>query len=53
VTDHDPDVAHCEICGTQLTPQEMLDSLETDGPVLCSVHAAEVLPEIDEPPPTA
>jgi hypothetical protein len=48
----DPDVQHCQICGTQLTAQEMADSLESDGPPLCAVHAAEELPELDEPPPT-
>jgi hypothetical protein len=51
VSEHDPDVAHCEVCGAQLTPQEMADVLEIDGPILCAVHAAEELPELDEPPP--
>jgi hypothetical protein len=49
----DPDVAHCQVCGAQLTTQEMADALESDGPPLCAVHAAEELPELDEPPPTA
>jgi hypothetical protein len=30
----------------------MADSLESDAPPLCAVHAAEELPELDEPPPT-
>ena len=47
----DPDVAHCQVCGAQLTTQEMADALES-GPPLCAVHAAEELPELDEPPPT-
>ena len=49
----DPDVQHCEVCGAELTPQEMTDALEGGGPPLCTVHAAEELPELDEPPPTA
>jgi hypothetical protein len=48
----DPDVQHCSVCGAQLTPQEMTDALE-GGPPLCTVHAAEELPELDEPPPVA
>ena len=49
----DPDVQHCQVCGAQLTPQEMVDGLESEGPPLCAVHAAEELPELDEPPPLA
>jgi hypothetical protein len=49
----DPDVAHCQVCGAQLTTQEMADALDSTGPPLCAVHAAEELPELDEPPPTA
>jgi hypothetical protein len=29
----------------------MVDALESTGPPLCAVHAAEELPELDEPPP--
>ena len=47
----DPDVAHCQVCGAQLTTQEMADALESDEAPLCAVHAAEELPELDEPPP--
>jgi hypothetical protein len=47
----DPDVQHCQICGAQLTPQEIADALENGAPSLCAVHAAEELPELDEPPP--
>ena len=35
---------HCEECGAKLTPAELQAVMETGGPVLCSVHAAE-----DEP----
>jgi hypothetical protein len=49
----DPDVQHCQVCGAQLTPQEMADSMESDEAPLCAVHAAEELPELDEPPPMA
>jgi hypothetical protein len=34
----------CEECGAKLTPQEQQAALESGGPALCSVHAAE-----DEP----
>ena len=34
----------CEECGAKLTPQELQAVMETGGPVLCSIHAAE-----DEP----
>lgn len=34
----------CEECGAKLTPEEMQAVMETGGPVLCSIHAAE-----DEP----
>ncbi len=35
---------HCEECGAKLTPQEIQAAMETGGPALCSIHAAE-----DEP----
>jgi hypothetical protein len=34
----------CEECGAKLTPQELQAAMETGGPALCSIHAAE-----DEP----
>ena len=34
----------CEECGAKLTPAEMQAVMETGGPPLCSIHAAE-----DEP----
>jgi hypothetical protein len=34
----------CEECGAKLTPQELQAAMESGGPALCSVHAAE-----DEP----
>ena len=37
----------CEECGTKLTPEEQQAVLESGGPVLCSVHIAEVVP-VDE-----
>jgi hypothetical protein len=44
----------CEECGTKLTAREMELALERGGPVLCSVHAADVAPlgdddAVDEP----
>ena len=38
----------CEECGAQLTPSELEAVLESGGPVLCSIHAAEVVPVADE-----
>src|SRR5581483_12331260 len=35
---------HCEECGAKLTRAELKAALESGGPALCSVHAAE-----DEP----
>ncbi len=34
----------CQECGAKLTPQELQAVLESGGPALCSIHAAE-----DEP----
>ncbi len=34
----------CEECGAKLTPRELEAVLESGGPALCSIHAAE-----DEP----
>lgn len=34
----------CEECGAKLTTREMELVLESGGPVLCTVHAAEVAP---------
>jgi hypothetical protein len=38
----------CEECGARLTPQELEVVLESGGPALCSIHAAEVVPVADE-----
>ena len=38
----------CEECGAQLTPAELEAVLESGGPALCSIHAAEVVPVADE-----
>jgi methionyl-tRNA synthetase len=40
----------CEECGATLTPAELKAVLESGGPVLCTVHAAEAeaLPDPDE-----
>jgi hypothetical protein len=44
----------CEECGAKLTPAEQQAVLESGGPALCSIHAAEDEPglaayEVDEP----
>jgi hypothetical protein len=38
---------HCEECGAPLTEQEQQMALESGGPTLCSIHAAEML-SVDE-----
>lgn len=38
----------CEECGTLLTERELQQVLESGGPTLCSVHAAEVVPTAEE-----
>lgn len=40
----------CEECGATLTPSELRVAMETGGPALCSVHAAEAeaLPDPDD-----
>ncbi len=40
---------HCEECGVKLTPQEIAIAMETGGPALCSVHAAEAEALPDDP----
>jgi hypothetical protein len=35
---------NCAECGAQLTSEEIQASLESNGPFLCSVHAAEQVP---------
>jgi transcription initiation factor IIE alpha subunit len=44
----------CEECGAKLTAAELQDVMESGGPALCSIHAAEDEPglaaaELDEP----
>jgi hypothetical protein len=34
----------CEECGAKLTPEELRIVLESGGPTLCAVHAADVVP---------
>jgi hypothetical protein len=34
----------CEECGAKLTERELQQAIESGGPALCSVHAAEVVP---------
>ena len=37
----------CAECGVRLTRQEIQAALDSDGPYLCSIHAAEEVP-LDE-----
>jgi hypothetical protein len=38
----------CEECGAKLTQEELAAVLESGGPALCKVHAAEVVPLAEE-----
>jgi hypothetical protein len=38
----------CEECGAELTTAELKAVLESGGPALCSIHAAEVVPVADD-----
>ena len=38
----------CEVCGAELTREELEDILEAGGPVLCQVHADEIVTVEDE-----
>ena len=40
-TTPEPPGERCEECGAKLTPDELQAVMESGGPVLCSVHAAE------------
>jgi hypothetical protein len=37
----------CEECGAKLTSRELQIALETGGPALCSIHAAEDEPGLE------
>jgi hypothetical protein len=41
----------CEVCGAPLTRAELEAILEAGGPVLCAVHADEIVPVSDEDEP--
>lgn len=38
----------CQECGAQLTREELQAVLESGGPSLCKIHAAEVVPLAEE-----
>ena len=38
----------CQECGARLTPQEIEAVLESGGPSLCTIHAADVVPVAEE-----
>jgi hypothetical protein len=38
----------CEECGAKLTPTEQQAVLESGAPVLCSIHADEIVPVADD-----
>ena len=42
--DRPAEPARCEECGAPLTMPEIEHALETGGPELCTIHAAEVVP---------
>jgi hypothetical protein len=39
----------CEECGAKLTDRELQAVLESGGPSLCTIHAQEVVPVVDDP----
>ena len=39
---------HCEECGAKLTEDELAAVLESGGPTLCKIHAAEVVQVVDD-----
>jgi methionyl-tRNA synthetase len=41
----------CEECGAKLTPDELAQVIESGGPTLCAIHAAEVVFVADEDTP--
>lgn len=43
----------CEVCGAELTTAELEGILESGGPVLCQVHADEIVPVADDDAPDA
>jgi len=38
----------CEECGAKLTQAELAEVIESGGPTLCAIHAAEVVPVAEE-----
>jgi hypothetical protein len=38
----------CEECGAVLTAEELATVMESGGPTLCKIHAAELVPLSDE-----
>jgi uncharacterized protein with PIN domain len=38
----------CEECGAKLTQRELEQVIESGGPALCTIHAAEVVPVGEE-----
>jgi hypothetical protein len=42
---------HCEECGAKLTADELAQVIESGGPTLCGIHAADVVPVADEDTP--
>ncbi|HEY2651300.1 MAG TPA: hypothetical protein VGI50_05215 [Solirubrobacteraceae bacterium] len=39
--------SRCEECGAKLTPEELQAAMESGGPALCSIHAAEDEPGLE------
>lgn len=41
----------CEECGAKLTDEELAAVIESGGPTLCKIHAAEEVPVAEEDQP--
>jgi hypothetical protein len=39
--------SRCEECGAKLTPEEIQAAMESGGPALCAIHAAEDEPGLE------
>jgi hypothetical protein len=39
--------SRCEVCGATLTAHELQSVLESGGPSLCAIHAAELEPALE------
>ena len=50
--EHTPELepvgSQCEVCGASLTAEEQRAAMESGGPALCTVHAVEASPALEQ-----